>query len=457
MNGISRCLVRKTRVILAFAAWLNCAGQASAETLFEALASTYTTNPALKAGQARQRGIDEQVPQALSGWRPTVTLQGSVRQIWSDSTAIKNTENTASSVTIELSQPVFRGFKTVYQTKVAESNVEAGKQNLLSVEQSIIFQAIRAYMDVIRDRQIVSLRLQNVNFLRQQLKASTIRFAGGEITKTDVAQSRASAAEAQASAAASQANLAASIANFVKLIGHGPGTLRYPKIPKLPRSLDEAQAAALAVNPDLLATAFGAEAANYNIEVVKADLLPELHVSASATATQHPESGVQGSHDMSIEGVLSIPLYEAGQVYSRVRQSRHVASQHRLDVIQAARTAREGVSNSWHFLEATHLNIQAGEALVGASLQAIDGVRKEFQFGSRSTLDVLNAQSDLVSARISLVSARRDQVVAAYQVLSAIGQLTARDLRLPVTYYDPDENYLNVRGKWAGTAADVLE
>ena len=457
MIGVSGCLGRATLVILAFMASLNSSNQAAAETLFEALATAYDTNPALQAAQARQRGVDEQVPQALSGWRPKVTLQGSLKQAWSDSTVTKEAETTASSVTIELSQPVFRGFKTVYQTKFAESNVEAGKQNLLAVEQNTIFQAIRAYMDVIRDRQVFSLRSQNVNYLRQQLKAATTRFAAGEITKTDVAQSRASAAEAQASAASARADLAASIASFVKIVGRSPETLRYPKIPQLPGSLDEAQDLALTANPELLAAAYVEEAANYNIEVVKGDLLPDLYVSASATATANPEGGVRSSHSMSIQGVLSIPLYEAGQVYSRVRQSRQVASQHRLEVIQAARSARESVSNAWYFLEAIRQKIQAGESLVAANAQALDGVSKEFQAGSRSTLDVLDAQSELISARISLVSARRDQVVAAYQVLSAIGVLTARDLKLPVAYYDPDANYFRVRGKWAGTDATGVE
>jgi outer membrane protein len=457
MIGVSGCLGRATLVILAFMASLNSSNQAAAETLFEALATAYETNPALRAAQARQRGVDEQVPQALSGWRPKVTLQGSLKQAWSDSTVTKEAEITASSVTIELSQPVFRGFKTIYQTKFAESNVEAGKQNLLAVEQNTIFQAIRAYMDVIRDRQVFSLRSQNVNYLRQQLKAATTRFAAGEVTRTDVAQSRASAAEAQASAASAQADLAASIASFVRIVGRSPETLRYPKIPQLPGSLDEAQDLALTANPELLAAAYVEEAANYNIEVVKGDLLPDLYVSASATATANPEGGVRRSHSMSIQGVLSIPLYEAGQVYSRVRQSRQVASQHRLEVIQAARSVREGVSNDWYFLEATRQKIQAGESLVAANGQALDGVKKEFQVGSRSTLDVLDAQGALISARISLVSARRDQIVAAYQVLSAIGRLTARDLKLPVTYYDPDANYLRVRGKWAGTDATGAE
>ena len=457
---MSRGFQRVTRFIWASAAIFMLVGGASlasAETLPQALASAYASNPTLRAERARQRGTDEQVPQALSGWRPTVTAQGVVTQSWSDTNVVRKSENTAAGVTISLSQPIFRGFKTVNGTLQAEANVQAGRQNLLSVEQNILFQGVQAYMNVIRDRQIVGLRQKNVSALRQELNAANERFKVGEITRTDVAQSRAGVAQSQAFVATAVANLAVSAAAFEKVIGHKPGSLNYPRVAKLPRSLDDAQAAALEINPDILAAAFVEEASNYNVEVVKGDLLPELHVAASASITDDPQQGIERSNSEQIQGVLTVPLYEAGRVYSAVRQSKQVASQRRLQVIQAARAVREGVSNSWHFLESARQAIQADRSQVSANQLALDGVRQEYLVGSRTTLDVLNAQTNVVTARIALVSAERDQVVSSYQILGSVGKLTARDLHLSVDYYDADENYLAVRNKWFGTGANTVE
>ena len=446
-----------TRILLASAALAVGAAQASAETLIEAMVSAYSGNPTLQAERARQRGTDELVPQALSGWRPTVNTEGSIANVWVNSGGTSSTENDPKSVAIGLSQPIFRGFKTINGTKAAEANVEAGKQSLLAIEQDILFQAIQAYMNVIRDRQIVGLRQQNVGVLQKQLQAADERFKVGEITRTDVAQSRARVSGAQSSVASANATLAASVANYINIVGHKPGSLKYPRLAKLPRNLEAAQAAAMEINPNILAAAYVEEASNYNIEVVKGDLLPFASFDASATFSDNPSIGTSRSESARIEGVLTIPIYEAGRVYSSVREAKHVASQRRLEVIQAGRSVRESVSISWNNLAAAREIIRSAKEQVAAAQLALDGVRQEYFVGSRTTLDVLDAETEVVNARISLVSAERDQIVAAYQILGSIGRLTARDLSLPVEYYDADENYLNVRGKWFGTGADIIE
>lgn len=442
---------------MASAAFVAGAGQASAETLVEAMVSAYSNNPTLQAERARQRGTDELVPQALSGWRPTVNTEGSIANVWSDESGAPSTENDPKSVAIGLSQPIFRGFKTINGTRAAEANVEAGKQGLLAIEQDILFQAIQAYMNVIRDRQIVGLRQQNVVVLQKQLTAADERFKVGEITRTDVAQSKARVSGAQSSVASANATLAASVANYINIVGHKPGSLKYPRLARLPKSLEAAQAAASEINPNILAAAYVEEASNYNIEVVKGDLLPSASLDASASFNDNPRVGTSRSESARIEGVLTIPLYEAGRVYSSVREAKHVASQRRLEVIQAGRSVRESVSISWNNLAAAREIIRSAKEQVSAAQLALDGVRQEYFVGSRTTLDVLDAETEVVNARISLVSAERDQIVAAYQILGSIGRLTARDLSLPVEYYDADENYLNVRGKWFGTGADVIE
>ena len=446
-----------TRILLASAALVVGAGQVSAETLVQAMVSAYSGNPTLQAERARQRGTDELVPQALSGWRPTVNTEGTIGKTWADSSGGPSTENDPKSVAIGLSQPIFRGFKTINGTKAAEANVEAGKQSLLAIEQDILFQAIQAYMNVIRDRQIVGLRQQNVGVLNKQLTAADERFKVGEITRTDVAQSRASLSGAQSNVASAKATLAASVANYINVVGHKPGNLKYPRLAKLPRNLEAAQAAALEINPNILAAAYVEEASNYNIEVVKGDLLPFASLDASASFNDNPSDGTSRSESARIEGVLTIPIYEAGRVYSSVREAKHVASQRRLEVIQAGRSVRESVSISWNNLAAAREIIRSAKEQVSAAQLALDGVRQEYFVGSRTTLDVLDAETEVVNARIALVSAERDQIVAAYQILGSIGRLTARDLALPVEYYDADENYLNVRGKWFGTGADTIE
>ena len=455
--GMQSVLKRWTRIVLISSAIVAGAGQASAESLVEAMVSAYTGNPTLKGERARQRGTDEQVPQALSGWRPTVSAEGSIGENWSDTNTAPSSEFTPKTVSIGLSQPIFRGFKTINGTKVAEANVEAGRQGLLAIEQDILFQATQAYMNVIRDRQIVALRQKNVGVLQKQLEAADERFKVGEITKTDVAQSRARVSEAQSAVASAKATLAASVANYIKIVGHQPGSLKYPKLAKLPKTLEAAQAAAEEINPNILSAAHVEEAANYNTEVAKGDLLPSLNLSASASVTDDPSDTADTLGTAKVEGVLAIPLYEAGRVYSTVREAKHVASQRRLEVIQAGRAVRESVSVSWNNLSAARETIRSAKQQVSAAELALDGVRQEYFVGSRTTLDVLDAESEVVNARITLVSAERDQIVAAYQILGSIGRLTARDLSLPVEYYDPEENYLNVRGKWIGTGADTIE
>ena len=279
----------------------------------------------------------------------------------------------------------------------------------------------------------------------------------GEITRTDVAQARASLSEAQSNVASAKATLAASVANYINVVGHTPGSLKYPRLARLPKNLEAAQAAASEINPNILAAAYVEEASNYNIEVVKGDLLPAASLDASALFNDNPSSDTSSSESARIEGVLTIPLYEAGRVYSSVREAKHVASQRRLEVIQAGRSVRESVSISWNNLAAAREIISSAKSQVSASELALDGVRQEYFVGSRTTLDVLDAETEVVTARIVLVSAERDQIVAAYQILGSIGRLTARDLSLPVEYYDADENYLNVRGKWFGTGADIIE
>jgi hypothetical protein len=278
---------------------------AAADTIAEAMASAYLGNPTLQAERARQRATDEQVPQALSGWRPTVVLRVDGGYEWGRSTTegpaavpvpdpptvtrTTSGDNTPARVSIGLSQPIFRGFRTVSETARAEANVAAGGQILLAVEQQVLLDASVAYMNVLRDREIVVMRQRTVEALGEQQRGAQARFDVGEITRTDVEQARARLSRAEAELAAARANLAASAALYVQVIGHAPGTLRYPEVSaRVPRTLEEALAIANRLNPQLLAAAFNAEAARHQIDFVQADLLPSISLEADFRATRDP-------------------------------------------------------------------------------------------------------------------------------------------------------------------------
>lgn len=461
-------------LIVSAAAMLGGSSLSSAESINEALANAYISNPTLKAERARQRATDEQVPQALSGWRPTITGQGdaSVRTFDEDNGILGTDNNPRTTVpgalSINLRQPVFRGFKTVESTRQAESTVKAGRQNLLAVEQQILFQAAQAYMNVLRDREIVAFQARNVAALREQLNGANERFKVGEVTKTDVAQAQARLSRSQADLAVARASLAASSATYHKVIGHKPGKVTYPRLVRLPKTLDSALVIAARTNPNILSASFVADAARHAIKVAFGDLLPTVSLNLDAKASATDLSGGEDFHDFdssiskyqqeySISGTIRVPLYEAGSVYSEVRRTKQVASQRQIQILESARAVRESVTSSWNFVTESQAQILASRAEVSASNLALDGVKQEALVGSRTTLDVLDAEQEVTDARITLAQAERDLIVAAYQLLGSMGTLTARDLRLNVEYYDPEENYLRVRNKWFGTDADIIE
>ncbi len=460
------------KVAVASAVVVGFCTPANAETLNEALARAYRNNPTLNAERARQRATDEQVPQAKSGWRPVISSEASVTHRWdisrqTDSQIIggdfvskqiyKTDESSPASLSIQLAQPIFRGFKTVEGIKAAEANVEAGRQQLLSVEQDILFRAVQAYMNVIRDRKILQLRKQNVSVLQEQLSAAQQRFEVGEVTRTDVELARARVSQAQSGVASARAQLESSVASYHTLVGKAPGTLKQPTPIKGPKALRSALSEAQKINPNILAAASVADSARHSVEVTKGDLLPEATVRASATTTD--DWSIRGGLRTTalVQGVLSVPIYDGGRTYSGVRQAKQVASQRRIQIIEATRSVRESVTTAWNNLHAARSSIVSAKAQVAASQSAFNGVREEYLVGSRSTIDVLNAQQELLNAKIALVAAERDQIVASYQLLGSMGKLTARNLHLRTSIYNPRKHYDGVKDKWIGLDAETVE
>lgn len=456
-------------VMLSSAAMVQ-ASAALADTLFGAMEKAYVTNPTLGAARAGQRAIDELVPQALSGWRPTVAVQGNVQKFRSsqkgevvdftgNSEDILVTDNgTSGDIAIQLNQPVFRGFGTVERTKGAEARVDASRQNLLQTEQQVLFNVVQAYMSVYAGRQLVALRKQDVAALQADVKASKERFAVGEITRTDVAQSEARLAESQNALVDAQTQLAQDVAFYVQIVGNEPGKLTYPKVVRLPPSLKTALDIAGEINPRLLAQAFVELAAKSDVGVAFSGLLPSADLTATGFG-QDPNFAQDDNErsNASIGATVTVPLYEAGLVYSQVREAKQRASQSRIEVIEIARDVRRAVAESWNAYVGLGQIIKNTKTQVKAAQLALDGVRQEYQAGTRTTLDVLNAQRELVLSQVIQVRAERDRVIAGYQLLGAIGHLTAQNVGLSVAIYDPEENYRRVRNKWIGTDVKTVE
>ncbi len=459
--------IRFKTVLLSAVVVASFSGSVRAETLAEALIAAYRENPTLDAARASLRATDEQVPQALSGWRPTITAQGSATHVIDDKDSTNNTlvndhiytATNNADYNITLSQPLFRGFKTVEGTAVAEATVRSGRQQLLATEQSVLFSAAQAYIDTLRDRRILELRQSNVKILQGQLHATNERFKAGELTKTDVAQAQASVAGAQAALATAVAAVRADEASYQQFIGHKPGKLAAAPLAKAPVNLDTSLQIAHQTNPNILAAAQNIDIAEHTVNVVYGDLLPSASLNGKFDSS-HNLSGTTGfnvaplsDQSFTVQGLVTVPLYEGGFTYSRVRQAKENASQSKLKAIDAVRTVRQGVASAWARLVAARESVAADLTQLSASQLALNGVRQEYAVGSRSTIDILNAEALLLNAQIALVSAQHDQLLGSYQLQAAIGHLTAQHLRLG-PLYDPTEHYHDVRNKWFGLSAE---
>lgn len=427
----------------------------NAETLRDALASTYQNNPSLLAQRANVRGVDENVPQALSGWRPQVFATGEVAaQHNSTSTAVAGTSKNSNprEAALVVSQPVYTGGQTVASTKSAEAAVEAARAGLLSTEQNIFQSAVEAYMNVLRDEALVELNRNNSVVLRRQLEAANDRFQVGEITRTDVAQAEARLADSISRLIQAEGNLRSTRANFERIVGRPPESLEDPLVPAdFPESEEAALTIALENHPDIEAAKFNEESSRHTIRATSGQLLPSLEVEGSLSSGRELAGAGTNNDTARVGAVLTVPLYQSGSVYSQVRQARQINSQRMQEIEETVRGVRESVIQSWELLETSRSRIGANEEAVRANTIALEGVEQEAQVGSRTTLDVLNAEQELLQSKVDLVTARRDQYVAIYTVLAAIGKLNARDLDLDVEYYDPNANYDRVRNKWFGT------
>lgn len=440
--------------IVATTALVSPCTVASADTLQDALIAAYGTNPQLGAERARLRAIDENVSIARSGWRPTVTMSGSygyqhTRAIIGFAPGITQSHPASGNVTA--TQPIFDGLRTPYSVLQAKAQVQAGRASLDSVEQDVLLAVVTAYVDVQRDQAVVDLNRSNVDVLKRELEATNDRFNVGELTRTDVAQAQARLGGSTSALIQAEANLTNSIAAYERTVGQKPGTLEPPPpLPALPSSEDEALGVALKENPTLIAARENQSASRYGVVVAKGALLPSIDVRGRLSHDEETLTPLSQTDSKSVVAEVTVPIYQAGAEWARVRQAKQTNSENLMQIANTERQVREGVSNSWEQLRAARAQITSDEEQVHANEIAYEGVRQEAQVGSRTTLDVLNAEQELLNSRVSLVTSQRNEYVAGFQLLSSIGRLSAQELGLQVKPYDPKTYYRKVSHKFIG-------
>lgn len=430
-------------------------------TLAEALGIAYETNPVLAAQQASLRATDENVAIANGGWRPTISAGGTYayqEYFFHPIGGISSADAHPAQGAITVTQPILRGGRTYAQIGRAKAQVRAARAQLIAAEQTVLLSAATAYMDVVRDTQVLRLRQHNVEVLQKQADATQAQFNAGSLTRTDVAQSQARLAAAQSDLTAALSQLAISNANFVQAIGRPPETLEVePALPPaLPTSVDDSITLALKQNPNIVQARENEIAADYFVNDAIGAMLPTFSVqgqygySQGALSSPFGGASIGSTHALTVTGQLNVPIYQAGVEQAALRQAKELHAQTQLNVAVSDRSVRDAVAIAWAQFESAEASIASNEAAVRANEIAYEGVFKEQQVGGRTILDVLNAEQELLNASVALVSAKRNAEVAAFNVLAASGALTAKNLGLKVTLYDPLEHYDSDANAWVG-------
>ncbi|MBU6253120.1 MAG: TolC family outer membrane protein [Alphaproteobacteria bacterium] len=431
---------------------------AGAETLRDALLKAYNSNPTLTGARAGQRANDENVPIARSTGLPNVSVSGLYNEnVQNTSLSAGSLPGRTASGTANLSVPIFLGGAVSNAVGGAKARVESGQADLRSAEANVFTAVVAGYMDVIRTQAIVDLNRKQVRVLTVNLQATRDRFEVGDLTRTDVAQSEARLALAQAQLQQAESQLIAAKENYVQLVGTEPDALDAPPaLPNLPSSPDTAVAVALKNNPDLISAARARDAARYDVGVARATRLPKLYAVGSSSYTDNlnslppglPSAAQWNSYKATTAGAqLTIPIFQGGGPSARIRQAQARQSQAIEREIAVERGVIASARSAFANWQASNQVIKSAQIAVQASTLALEGVRAENSVGTRTILDVLNAERELLNAQVDLVTAQRNSYVAGFQLLAAMGRAEARDLGLDGgPLYDPTTNYRRVHG-----------
>lgn len=437
---------------------LLAASAARAETVSDALAKAYQTNPQLNSERARQRATDENVPQAMAGYRPQVAATLSyglqaVRNLLPDNT-IQGATLKPWTIGVTVTQTLYNGNKTANSVRVAEFQVQSGREALRNVGQGVLLDAVTVYMNVLANQSLVEAQRSNVGALRETLDIAKKRLNAGDVTPTDTSQAEARLARGQADLNAAEVSLAISQATYAQVVGVMPARLSpaEPVDRLLPRGREDAISQAFKGHPAVLAAGYDVDVATTSIKVAESSLLPTLTVQGSASRSSQSDQtlGTYGTDQASIVGQLNAPIYDGGLGAAQTRQAKELSSQSRLVLEQVRNQARTAAIGAWVSNEGAKTAVTAAEAEVRAAGVALQGVQREAAGGQRTTVEVLNAQQDLVQAKARLIGAQRDRVIASYALLSAVGRLDVKTLGLNTPDYLPEVHYHQVRDAWHG-------
>lgn len=468
---------RSSVAVLAIAA---AAPQAVAQSLEDTLSAAYVQSTQLDQQRAQQRATDEQVPQALSNWRPTLNVNGNVTRTHTEYSpaAINRLTGFAGSpwgtskgVGVQVVENIYRGGRTTAQTSQATNLVRAGQAQLKATEQSVLLSATQSYLDIVRDQSTVELNANNEAVLKKQLDAEEDRFRVGEVTRTDVALSQASYQQARAQYISAQGLLSTDRATYQRIIGQAPGKLVQPPFKyKLPESLEDSVAEAEANNPSVVAAEFIERASRDAVDLNEGARLPTVsivgtysrqYVAPNSVSTSLSALGnaigvgkVDHIDTGSVEALMTWPLYTGGLTSSQIRQAKQTANQDLIAIEDAKRVARQTAISAWQQLMTARANIEALTAQVNAAQIGAEGTRQQALVGTSTVLDSLTAEQNLLQAQVNLVVAQHDALLDSFILLSSVGRMTAQDLGLAVKVYDPQENQERVRDKWMGTGID---
>ena len=439
-----------------------------ADTLYGALINAYQNNPQVNSQRAVVRATDESVPQALSGYKPTVAATAQIAQAWTSTLANAGNTNTRTNLSssprglnLTATQNIYNGFQTANRVRQAESNTSAARETLRVAEQTILLNAATAYMDLLRDSALLDLQRRNVEVLQEQLRQTRDRFNVGEVTRTDVAQAESRLAQGRATVLTAESQYARSRANYRQFVGVEAGTLQ-PGAPVdrlTPRRLIEGIEIARMRHPSVGVAMFGIDAAVLQVKINEGSLYPQARLIG--TVSQNWETNLSTQlqvFNAFVEAQVTVPIYNAGpagasDTFSSIRSAKETVGQKRMDLDTARDQVQATVTQAWGQLDAAKAQIDATQSQVTSAEVALNGVREEARVGQRTTLDVLNSQQDLVNARVALVTAQRDRVVASYTVLAATGALSPQILGLRIEVYDPVTHYQQVRDAWGGVRA----
>lgn len=432
--------------------FLFLATAAHAETLEQAMVQAYNKSSTLQSARARLRAVDEQVPLAKSGARPTADFGATIGESASSFQHKSTTTYTPRQFGFTLSQPLYKGGSIDASIASAENTVQAERANLVNAEQTLFLNVAQSYYDVLRDQSVIKLTRKTEEVLSKELQAARDRLKVGEATKTDTSQAESRYAGAVADRIQAEGNLALSKATYERIVGTPPGELKDEQVKlALPASLDEVVDLALKNNPEVISAQYEMQAAEHDVDTAQGALMPQISLEASGSRGYDVSGSALGeSSGSSILARLVMPIYHGGSDYAKTRAAKETASQKRIEVRSAMNGVRENAVRAWQTLNTSRATITSRRKQVEASQLAYEGVKQESEVGTRTILDRLNAESEALQAQVNLVQARRDQAVAMYDLKAAVGELTADKLALPTLIYDSTSHYDSVKNSWLG-------